>query len=280
MLKALTQEQLDAYRRDGVAFPVPIMSAEEALEMRRRFEDLEARIGGEAQARYRIKAHIPFPWLTDLIRNARMLDAVEDIIGPDIVVWGSSFFTKRARDHRFVSWHQDSTYYGLEPPDSLTVWIAFSRSKIDSGCLRVLPGTHTGPAVMEHVNTYDPNNLLSRGQTIEDVDVSRAIDVELEPGECSIHNNMVIHGSNPNPSADARIGFAVHIATAATRQVEFDDATATLVRGEDRDGNWKPDPMPKADFDPDCLAELDEYWERYRTAMSPQNQRDKASAAE
>jgi len=271
MAKILTDQQIEAYERDGVTFPVRIMSTDEARALRRQVEELEQTIGAEAQSRYRIKAHIPFPWLSELIRNRRMIDAIEDLIGSDIVVWGSSFFTKKAHDIRFVSWHQDSTYYGLEPPNSLTAWIALSPSKCDSGCLRVLPGTHKGPSLMEHVNTFDPNNLLSRGQTIMGVDESGAIDVELEPGECSIHHNMVIHSSAPNPSDDARIGFAVHFATPKTRQVQFEGATATLVRGEDRYGNWKPDPMPRADFDPACLEELDAYWNRYRTAMTPQN---------
>lgn len=268
MPKILTPEQIEAYERDGVAFPVRIMSTEDAATLRQRFEALEEAIGGEAQGRYRIKAHIPFPWLSQLIRNSNMLDAVEDLVGPDIVVWGSSFFTKKADDSRFVSWHQDSTYYGLEPPDSLTAWIALTDSKTDSGCLRVIPGTHKGASILPHVETYDPNNLLSRGQTIENVDGSSAIDLELNAGECSIHNNMVIHGSSPNLSDRPRIGFAVHFATPATRQTQFADATATLARGEDRFGYWRPDPTPERDFDPACLKELDEYWIRYRTAMS------------
>jgi non-heme Fe2+,alpha-ketoglutarate-dependent halogenase len=271
MPRILSETQIAAYARDGVAFPIRIMSADQARDLRRKFEALEDAIGGEAQARFRIKAHIPFPWMCDLVRNEKMLDAIEDLVGPDIIVWGSSFFTKKAHDQRFVSWHQDSTYYGLEPPDSLTAWIALSPSKVASGCLRVLPGTHKGSAVMDHEDTYDANNLLSRGQTIRDVDASAAIDVELAPGECSIHHNMVIHGSNPNPSGDARIGLAVHLATPATRQTQFEGATATLVRGRDNHGHWAPDPVPAQDFDPACLEELDTYWQRYRSAMTAQN---------
>lgn len=268
MPKILAPEQVDAYERDGVAFPIRIMSTDEAAGLRRRFEALEEEIAGEAQGRFRIKAHIPFPWLSELIRNSNMLDAVEDLIGPDIVIWGSSFFTKKANDRRFVSWHQDSTYYGLEPPDSLTAWIALSDSKVDSGCLRVLPGTHKGASIMEHVETHDPDNLLSRGQTIENIDDATAIDLELNAGECSIHHNMVVHSSNPNGSGQPRIGFAVHFATPETRQTQFDDATATLARGNDRFGHWRPDPIPECDFDAACLKELDDYWNRYRTAMT------------
>ncbi len=101
MPKHLTQEQLDAYQRDGAVSPVPLLSREEAGAYRKRFDALEAEIGAEAQSRYRIKAHLPFPWLTELIHHPKLLDAIEDVMGPDLVVWGTSFFTKKARDPRF-----------------------------------------------------------------------------------------------------------------------------------------------------------------------------------
>lgn len=103
MPRVLTQEQVDAYRRDGFLFPVRVVDRGSAGELRRKLEEVERTIGGEIQQRYRIKAHLPFPWLNDLIRHPRMLDAVEDVIGPNILCWGSSFFTKNARDPRFVS---------------------------------------------------------------------------------------------------------------------------------------------------------------------------------
>ena len=141
MPKVLTQEQVEAYHRDGFLFPVRIMDRESAGELRRKLEEVEKAIGGEMQERYRIKAHLPFPWLNELIRNPVMLDAVEDIIGPNILCWGSSFFTKNAHDPRFVSWHQDTTYYGLQPRETLTAWFAFTDSKVESGCMRVIAGS-------------------------------------------------------------------------------------------------------------------------------------------
>ena len=268
--KSLTEEQIETYNRDGAVAPVPMMSPEDAAVLRRKFEELEASMEAEAQARYRIKAHLPFAWFTELIHHPKMLDAIEDLIGPNILVWGSSFFTKKARDPRFISWHQDSTYYGIDPPESITAWIALSRAKADSGCMRIVPGSHKGPSILPHVDTYDPNNLLSRGQTIENVDESKLVDLALDPGEFSIHHNKTIHSSLPNPSDDARIGIAIHFATPEMRQAQFEDATATLVRGEDKVGNWLPDPQPRYDFDPVCLEALDEAWDRYRTAMKAQ----------
>jgi hypothetical protein len=270
MPKHLTDEQLEAYRRDGAVSPVPLLSRKEAAFYRRKFDELEESIGDEPQTRYRIKAHLPFPWLTELIHHPALLDAIEDVMGPNLLVWGTSFFTKAARDPRFISWHQDSTYYGLEPPESVTAWIAFSDSTEHSGCMRFIPGSHLGPHILPHVETDEPNNLLSRGQTILDIDESIAKSLPARAGEFSIHHNKTTHSSEPNKSDDARIGFTAHFATPEIRQAQFDGATATLVRGEDNVGNWLPDPVAQRDFDPDCLDALDEAWVRYRTAMRAQ----------
>ena len=270
MPKHLTEEQLEVYRRDGAVSPVPLLSRREAGQYRRKFDELEKAIGDEPQSRYRIKAHLPFPWLTELIHHPGLLDAIEDVMGPNLLVWGTSFFTKAARDPRFISWHQDSTYYGLEPPESVTAWIAFSDSTEDSGCMRIIPGSHNGSHIMPHVEKNEPDNLLSRGQTIEGIDESIAKALPAHAGNFSIHHNKTIHSSEPNMSDDARIGFTVHFATPEIRQAQFDGATATLVRGEDNVGNWLPDPVAKHDFDPDCLTALDHAWKRYRTAMKAQ----------
>lgn len=178
MPKHLTEAEIQAYRRDGCVFPILLLTRVEAADIRQRFEALEAAIGGETQERFRIKAHLPFPWLNDSIRHPRLLDAIEGIIGPNILCWGSSFFTKDAHDPRFVSWHQDSAYYGLKPPETVTAWVAFTDSKIESGCMRFIPRTHR-VGQLKHKETFDKNNLLSRGQTIANVDGSSAVDILL-----------------------------------------------------------------------------------------------------
>ena len=224
---------------------------------------MEETIGGEVQERYRIKAHLPFPWLNELIRHPRMLDAVEDIIGPDILCWGSSFFTKNAHDPRFVSWHQDTTYYGLEPRETLTAWFAFTDSTVKSGCMRVLPGSHAqGPR--RHVETFAQDNLLSRGQTVADVDESRAVDVVLKAGEISFHSETTIHGSNPNDSDDRRLGYSIHFIAPHVHQTLFDHASAALLRGTDTHGHWGAEPVAQRDFDPECLAALDRNHQQYK----------------
>ena len=263
---ALSAAQVAAYRRDGFVFPVRIMDDAGAAGLRRRFAALERRLGAEPQQRFKIKAHLPLPWLNALVRNPVMLDAVEDLIGPNVLCWGSSFFTKKARDPRFVSWHQDSTYYGLRPAETVTTWVAFTESRAASGCVRFLPGTHK-EGILDHVETRHADNLLMRGQTIAGIDESRAVDCELAPGEISIHHESVVHGSNPNTSDGPRIGLSIHYVAPHVRQTAFEGATALVVRGRDTHGHWAPEPEPETELDPRCLEALDMVYAQYRSGI-------------
>ena len=140
--KVLTQAEVDAFERKGYHFPERAMSADEALAYRRRLEQSEALAGGPLRGSRRSKPHLLFPWANELIRHPAILDAVEDLLGPNLLAWSSSFFIKDAKDPSFVSWHQDSTYWGLSHPHVVTAWVALSRSVVENGCMRVIPGTH------------------------------------------------------------------------------------------------------------------------------------------
>ncbi len=270
MAKILSDAELAQWRRCGAVWPLDLLTAAEADALRARYQALDESTEGGAQARYRIKAHLPFPWLWAVIRRPRLIDAIEDLLGPDFVCWGSSFFAKRAHDPSFISWHQDSTYYGLEPPESVTAWIAFTDATSEAGCMKIVAGSHLGPEILPHDEIAHPDNMLVRGQTVRGVDESLAVEMPLAAGQMSIHHNKTIHSSEPNRAGWPRIGFAVHFAATRVRQVQFDGATAILLRGADPEGNWLADPEPAADFDPACLAALDMAWTRYRTAMRAQ----------
>jgi len=206
------------------------------------------------QGAVRHKPHLLFTWLNDLIRHPRILDAVEDIIGPDILCWGTSFFIKEKRDASYVSWHQDSTYWGLEPPDIITAWVAFTDSTAANGAMRVIPASHKLDQV-PHRDTFAAGNLLSRGQEIMvDVDESQAAMLDLAAGEMSLHHVRLIHGSDPNPSDDRRIGFAIRYVPTYVRQVAGSHDSATLVRGIDTHHHFEHERRPQADMSPDALA--------------------------
>src|SRR5271156_3723749 len=145
MPKLLTEAQQRQFREAGWTAPFRALSREDAIACRRRIEAYEASIGHDANVTLKIKGHLAFPWLVELGRNPTVLDAVEDLIGPDILLFGGSIFAKDARDPRYVSWHQDSAYFGLTPHQEVTAWVGFTPSRVETGCLRVLPKSHLGP---------------------------------------------------------------------------------------------------------------------------------------
>jgi chlorinating enzyme len=246
-MKALSADAIRQFQEQGYYAPVPALRGAEAAAVRRHLEQYEAGAGG-LKGPLRHKSHLLFTWLDELIRTPRILDAVEDLIGPDILCWGTSFFIKDAHDPGYVSWHQDSTYWGLEPPDIVTAWVAISESRAENGAMRVIPRSHKGDQ-LPHRDTFAANNLLSRGQEIEvAVDERQAVMLELEPGQMSLHHVRLIHGSDPNPSGKRRIGFAIRYLPTYVRQVVGSHDTATLVRGVDVHHNFEPERQPDADM--------------------------------
>lgn len=249
----LAAEQVSFYRGNGYVAPVRVLLDDEAAGYRGHLEAFEAAHGGPIPGKYRHKPHLLFPWLADLVRHPRILDAVESLLGPDLLVWSSVFFIKEPRDPAYVSWHQDSTYWELSEPEVVTAWVALSPSHHENGCLRVVPGTQVLDQV-EHVDMQDENNLLTRGQEIAvKVDETAAVELPLQPGEMSLHHIRLFHNSQPNQSDERRIGFAIRYIPTRVRQNTEYRGTATLVRGVDRYGHFDPEPRPLAELAPEAL---------------------------
>jgi non-haem Fe2+, alpha-ketoglutarate-dependent halogenase len=245
MGKYLSPKQVEGYRRDGFLSPITVMSAERALAYRRALEAAEAKFG---PMHYVTKPHLLLLLADELVREGRMLDAVEDIIGPDILLWDSTFIIKEPKNDKFVSWHQDLTYWGLDSDDVVSIWLALSPATAESGCMRMMPGSQRGGRV-DHVATPDAGNLLSRGQTIAtELDETRAVDAPLQPGQMSLHHGWTFHASHPNRSDDRRIGFNMNLVAPHVRQTRFAGDSAMLLRGEDRYRHFAPDPRPTEDF--------------------------------
>lgn len=267
MAKALTTAQIDSYHANGFLFPVEAYTPEQAQGLSDRIERMEAEIGHELQARYRIKAHLPFPWLCDIVRNERLLDAVEDIIGPNILCWGASFFSKKARDPRYISWHTDSFYYGFDPPETLSAWVSFNEANVQSGCVRYIPGSHKWPSPELEFKPH-PNNLAGDGRTVIGIDESQAVDAILRAGQVVFHHESVVHGSGPNNADHPRVGFVIHYIAPHVRDTLMDQPTAMLVRGRDTHGYWGRDPEPKVDFDQDCIKLMEETRARFKAVQA------------
>ena len=254
MGKELTKHQLEEYQHGGFLSPLPALSQSETATLRSQLEELERQQGGKLAAHVNRKPHLLFTWLNKLIRDPRILDPVEDVLGPNVLCWGSGFFIKNAHDPARVTWHQDSTYWGLSKPDIVTAWVAFTPSTTENGCMRVIPGTHKFQQ-LPHRDTFAPDNLLSRGQEIAvEVDEARAVDVVLAPGQMSLHHVLLVHGSEPNSDGQRRIGFAIRYLPTYVEQLTGVRDSATLVRGTDEYGHFLLEPAPRSDFHPDAVA--------------------------
>ncbi|MFN0161095.1 MAG: phytanoyl-CoA dioxygenase family protein [Burkholderiales bacterium] len=253
MPRVLSPEQVAAYHHDGAVWPVRVMSEADAQGYRRALEAHEAHTAEPLQGKWRHKTHLLFTWADALVRHPVILDAVEDCIGPDILCWTTNFFIKEAASPGFVSWHQDSTYWGLEPDDVITAWVAFTEVTPENGYMQVIPGSHRIDQ-LPHRDTFHKDNLLTRGQEIAvEVDKSKAQGIALRPGEISLHHIKLVHGSDANKSADRRIGLAIRYIPPSVRQIKVRDS-AQLVRGSDRFGHFDYEPRPQADLDDAALA--------------------------
>lgn len=247
--KRLSEEQVERYEQEGVLFPLEVLSAAEVLKFRSAFEQMESRLGTPLKPIQLAQSHLFLRWAYELVTHPSVLDIVEDIIGPDILVHSTTIFPKYPRDESYVSWHQDGYYWQLDKPSLASAWIALTDSNIENGCLRVVPGTHTSR--IEHVSRPAKENLLTTGLEVAvDVDESTVSDIILRAGEMSLHHVNMVHGSNPNHSDTRRIGFAVRYVAPHVKQAR-PHHDVLLARGHDDSRHFTIGQPPPPDNSPD-----------------------------
>jgi len=208
MPKFLTVAQVEQYHEEGYLSPIDLMSESEAAKLLSQLEEAERLHPEHINAENRNNPHLVFKFLDELAFNELILDAVEDLIGPDFSLWGSVLFIKEPSSKHFVSWHQDATYMGMTSNNFVTPWIALSPSNKETGCMSMIPGSHRN-SIVEHDDTFGKDNILTRGQVVKDVDESKAVDLIMRPGQMSLHHGEIVHGSQPNQSNQRRVGFAL-----------------------------------------------------------------------
>jgi len=246
---SLSKDNIEKFRKDGFTDSLPVMSKEQAQEFRHRLQAVEA-VLGPLKGGHRMKCHLLYKWVFDLIQLPSVVDKVEALIGPNVMCWGTDMWVKEPDSDKFVSWHQDSHYWGVEEGELVTAWIALSPATVESGCMRMLPGSHL-EQTLEHIDTFHDENMLTRGQTIFDgVDESKAVDIEVDTGEAVFFTYRIAHASRPNRGKDRRIGIAIRYISPEARQVKSDWDSATVVRGKDTYGHFVHEPVPQFDFDP------------------------------
>ena len=261
MAGSLSESQQAAYARDGYLCPIDVLAPDEAAGERALLEGLEtdhpAGMPRRVGEYLRVAAYIATDVPLRVARNPKILDAVESILGPDILMWSCEYFIKEANSTQIVSWHQDLTYWGMDGSDhEVTAWVALSPATTASGCMKFVPGSHT-ESLVPHRDTFADNNLLSRGQEIAvEVDEEDAVAAELQPGQMSLHHGRLFHASGPNTSDDRRIGLVIRFIRPDTPAAGKD--FAMLMRGADRVGNRISVVPPPGSFTQEKLALYEE----------------------
>ena len=267
MSSCLTTSQLARYESHGYISPLVAFSRDQAALYRSRLEAMERLDGGIAHDRRR-KMHLYLRWVDEIAHHPRILDAVQDLIGPDILLYHLTLWMKEPHSEARISWHQDSTYFGLDAgngPEHVTAWVALSASDLDSGCVQVVPGSHKAGQVRHAVGTL-AGNMLRTGQEIE-VPADAPLDMmTLQPGEFSLHHTWLHHSSLPNRSGDRRIGLGISYIPTRCRCTAKQRLSAMLVRGADPHGHFDPEERPRDDMDPAALSRHAESMARWHRA--------------
>jgi len=204
----LSPNQLKQYKDEGFVSPINVFSKEKAKEIRDEIELIEKEMPEELEKSGRYNAHLISPLLDGVTHNPKILDAVQSLIGEDILVCGTTLFIKNPNEKGFVSYHQDAKYIGLEPHNWVTAWVAITDSNEHNGCMRMWSGSHKDN-LKQHDQNFNEGNLLTRGQTINDVPKENTTPLILSSGQMSLHHPTVVHGSDLNKSNDRRIGFVI-----------------------------------------------------------------------
>jgi hypothetical protein len=245
-----------AYEKDGYFFPYDVTGETEAAGLLADLEAAEAEIGSD-RARLSLLRSYPaqlLPSFAGLVRHPRLIDAVSQVIGPDVLVWSCGFFIKEAGAKSYVSWHQDLNYWGLDGDQEITAWYALTPATVENGCMRFVAGSHRRKDV-PHVDKFEPDNLLTRGQEIAvEVDEAAAVNVLLRAGQASFHHGHMFHASGPNKTSARRLGIAIRFIAPSMKQVSGERLLVSHVSGADRHGHFEHMPAPSGrllaeDFD-------------------------------
>ena len=276
MPKKLSRAQVESYERDGFLSPVAALSRDEAAACLRKLVAFEQTVGGpltsdQTDARYRSRTHVLLSWVHGLTRHPAILDAVEDLIGPNILVYTSTWFIKEPESAAIAAWHQDATYFGLRPYVHVTAWLALTDATADNGCMEFLPGSHQG-GQRPHRAGVVAGSVNRAGQAIVgEVDDKPAVHAPLRAGEFSLHHTLCLHRSQPNQSSGRRVGLAISYVPTSVRHLGVKHKTpAMLVRGVDKYGHFDLEPAPIPGDDARARAAYDRSYQGYQLAYAEQ----------
>lgn len=238
------------YDKLGFLSPVDVLSKKQALRHRQCIQDAEHQIGS---LHYQAKMHTILRSPYELATDPNILDVVEQILGADILLYNTTYIIKEANTPAHVSWHQDLTYWGLDSDDQVSVWLALSVADEQSGCMRMIPGSHLNGKIAHDISQPDENNVLFQSQQVHGINEQAAVYCPLMPGQASFHHGWTVHSSLPNRSHDRRIGLNIQYIAPHVRQTKLPGYSALLVRGTDRFQYYEEEIPATSDLDPAAL---------------------------
>ncbi|HEV2189116.1 MAG TPA: phytanoyl-CoA dioxygenase family protein, partial [Stellaceae bacterium] len=262
----LTPQQIAAYRRDGYSFLHQALSDTELAECREGLARYEAWLGKPVNMgdwRWRSAAYAFLPWLDKLIRHPRILDAVEDLVGPDILVFTTTFFIKEANSATFAAWHQDATYFGIEPYEHVTAWVALTDATEEAGCMEVVP-SRGAARQLHHAALGLKDSINGGGQAVvEEFDQRDTVMMTVPAGSFSLHHTLCTHRSAPNRAGHRRVGIGISYIPAHCRITSSVRMLTPLVRGKNIGGNFDILPPPtEGEFHPAAITRHEDVYRR------------------
>src|SRR5262245_55304725 len=272
----LSSAQVEGYARDGFVACVPALTREQAAQYREKLEAFERVVGGPltsdaTDARYRSRTHILLAWVHGLTRHPTILDAVEALIGPNILVYTSTWFIKEPASPAIAAWHQDATYFGLRPYEHVTAWLALTDATAENGCMEFLPGSHRKGQLPHRAGVVAASVNRAGQAVVGAIDDAPAVHAPLHAGEFSLHHTLCLHRSQPNRSRGRRVGLAISYVPTSVEHLGVKHKTpAMLVRGVDTYGHFDLEPAPKADMDDQAREAYDRSYEGYKNAYAEQ----------
>lgn len=245
--RTLTRDQVSTFNAQGYLKGIRIFDGEEIREIRAYFDRLLAETLAAGGDSYSIStAHLRYGRVYDILTDSRIVDRIADLVGENVIAWGSHFFCKMPGDGKRVSWHQDSSYWPLTPSKVVTAWLAIDDADVDNACMRYIAGTHHYGHLTYRLSETDEANILN--QTVPDVErFGEPVDVELKAGEISIHSDLLLHGSEANRSNRRRCGLTLRYCPADVTAGLGWNAKGIVVRGKDASGHWGNPPRPSSD---------------------------------
>jgi non-heme Fe2+,alpha-ketoglutarate-dependent halogenase len=247
----LTEQQIVQYRNDGFTAPVPVLPKEDVQRHRTALQAYEAIGGKPLTFPEKSKCHLLFAWADEIVHHPAVLDAVQDVIGPDILLFHFTLQTKEAHRATFAEWHQDDAYFHLDPAEQVTAWVALSEASELSGCMRMIPGSHK-LGLANHFDNPNEENIIRRGQTVSGYAPNDGVAAPLHAGEMSLHHTHTLHASGPNRSDDRRIGLTLSYIPTHVRPTLETRPAALLVRGVDRYQHFEPETRLVQELSPEA----------------------------